>query len=151
MNCFKGPHPRFPRFVVFVWGPFLDIFFNSFFHIVLGPPKSNFINHIFPSWSQHVRFQCPTWPPKSTQNRYFSGFKRQLMLRCVKNWPKCFRTYYLQYIVASGPPNKAPKIVPKSSENRSQERSMLRHVFSTRQNHLLSPSGGILRRFFNIK
>ena len=73
------------------------------------------------------------------------------MLRCVEHRPKCCRTHYLQYFVASGSPNKAPKIVPTSMENPSQERSMLRHVFSTRQNRRLSPSGAILRQFFNLK
>ena len=139
---------------------FLFFFFGFFFWReilwlifwpVFGPPKSNFRHHILPSWSQHVRFWCSTWPPKSTQNRHFFGFKRQLMLRCVRNRPKCSRTYYLQYFVAPGRPNMAPKIVPTSMENGSQEPSMLRPVFSTCQNRLRSPSGAILRRFFNIK
>ena len=60
-------------------------------------------------------------------------------------------TYYLQYFVAPGRPNKAPKIVPTSVENGSQEPSMLRPVFSTCLNRLRSPSGAISRRFFNIK
>ena len=103
------------------------------------------------SWSQHVRFWCPTWLPKTIRNRYFFDPQRQLMLRCVKNKPKCFRTHAGQCFVASGPPNKAPEIIPTSMENRSQEPSMLRPVVSARQNRLPSLSRTILRRFFEHK
>ena len=73
------------------------------------------------------------------------------MLRWLENRPKCCRIYYLQYFVASGPPNKGPKIGPTSVENRSQELSLLRPVSSTHQNRIPSPSGAILRLFLNIK
>ena len=89
-----------------------------------------------------------TWLPKSTENQYFFWSKMQFMLRCVENRSMCLRTYYLQYFVASGPPNKAPKIVPTSMEIRSQEPSMLRPIFSTLIKRLQNHSEPILRQFF---
>ena len=126
-------------------------FFHSFFDIDVGPPKNLLLLVQDPSWSHLVRFWASTWSPKWTQNRYFFEPKRQLMLRCAENRPKCFRTHAGQCFVAFGPPNKAPEIVPKSIENRSQEASMLRPIFNTLKNRLQSPSRTILRRFFNIK
>ena len=121
------------------------LFLNLFFDIDVGPPKNLLLLVQDPSWSHLVRFWTPTWRPKWTQNRYFFEPKRQLMLRCAENRPKCFRTHAGQCFVAFGPPNKAPEIVPKSIENRSQEASMLRPIFNTLKNHLQSLSRTILR------
>ena len=127
----KGPPPPWMMSrisQIHFWGLFL----SSIFWWFSEPPKSNFIIYMFPSWSQHVRFWRPTWPPKSTPKSHFFGSERQLMLRWVKNRPKCFRTYYLQIGIGSVPPNMAPKIVPTSIENRFQKVFMLYPVFYSR-------------------
>ena len=97
--------------------------------------------------SQLGRFRSPTWPTKRTQNPYFFGSKRQLMLQRAKT-QNLVRVLGMDHIFGS---LGVPPTFQKSIENRSQEASMLSSVLSTCQNRVLNPSRAILRRFFNIK
>ena len=126
---------------------FFDVFGDALFGPLLEPPKIYVDRPQEGSWSQHVRFGTPTWPPKRSQNRCFWRLKLDFMLRRPK-MVKLVPLWYENTIFRGPPP---PQTVPKSIKNRSQEPSMLRPVFSTRQNRLWGPPGAILRRFFNIK
>ena len=56
-----------------------------------------------------------------------------IYVKILRKEPKCLRTYYLQYLVASGPSKMASKIDPQSFRNRSQELVHDQHYGSTLQ------------------
>ena len=70
---------------------------------------------ILPSWSQHVRFLCPTWLPKRGQNRLFLEFKTQLMLQEAKMLKFVQLSSENPVFTSSG----HPKNIQQSIKNRS--------------------------------
>ena len=77
--------------------------------------KTLFISTNQPSWSQHVPFWCPTWPPKWGPNRWFLEFKSQLMLQ----QPKMSKFAPLSSENLVFPFPGPPKTLPNSTKNRS--------------------------------
>ena len=144
LNWFKGPPPPASNFPFFPWGPFLDTFFNSFFHIVLGPNFLGVKSAQEASWSQHVRFGIPSWGPKSIKNRYFLRSKSQLILREPRK-PKFHSRLSGAHILSF--PGGA-KTLPKSIENRSQELSILSLFFDTSKIASRTLPGRLLEIFF---
>ena len=74
-----------------------------------------FLSTNLPSRSQHVRFWCPTWPPKRGPNRCFLEFKSQLMLQQPK-MSKLVPLWSENLVFALPGP---PKTLPNSTKNRS--------------------------------